>query len=300
MSTTSSRRRETFFDRRRRAAREAREAEEAEARETSGSPGTPPTPDSACPQPHAPDGVTRRQNDSPQDDPNSPLQQVGLELTPAATAPPSTDTAAAAIAAAAALRTSLAYLAGSDDGRGAGGGGEGEREGESGGVGRGSWGDWQDSAEEEEAASTEHRLSEFRALLLEMEYNMRWDAQQATWTQCRDHWRRRVLTLSPGAETCALLSKSLLGAFVLVRLSPFPATVLFLVFIWFFWFFFFPSGFPRCQVNAKPPPQPTRGTVSETIPRRFIRVPSRTCSPFKIRPRTRVVVSRGFFLLGEK
>jgi hypothetical protein len=248
--STSSRRRETFFDRRRRAAREAREADEAEEaeRNLSGSPDSPPTPDAECPQPH--DGATRLQNNSPpttNNNPSSPPQPRG----PAAPAAPSAATAGAAAAAAAALRTSHAYLTSDDDDDdGGGGGGEREREGRS---RRGSGGGWQAAAEEEEAASTVHRLREFRALLLGMEYNMRLDSQQATWAQCRDHWRRRVNALTPGADTCALLSKSLLGAFVFVQpCTPFPP-LSFLVFWLIFWLFLF-FGFPRCQTPKPQPP----------------------------------------------
>ena len=245
MSTSSSRRRETFFDRRRRAAREAREAEEAEPQEMSGSFSSPPTPDTVCPpEPRAspPNGATRVDS-SPPSNPNNtnsppPVQQQQRAAAGAATsAPPITTTSGAAAAAAAALRTSHAYLTGGGDGEretepaesgrrgfGGGGGGGGERR-----AGRDS-----PPAEEEEAAScVVARLDTLRALLLEMEYNMRWDAQQPTWTQCRDHWRRRVGALTPGAETCALLSKSLLGACL------------------FFWFFCSPPS------SSFHPPTPT-------------------------------------------
>jgi len=130
---------------------------------------------------------------------------------------PTSPDAMAATAAALALRTSRrgAYLTGEDDG-GAGAGAGEQRAREAGAMRGSSGGYWQTvyatAAEELEAASTVHRLGEFRDLMLELEYNMRWDAQQPTWRQCRNHWRGRVEALTPGAETCAHLSKSLLGA----------------------------------------------------------------------------------------
>ena len=203
-SFTPPRRRESFTDRRRRTARQSREADD--------DPGIAPvTPDFDCPRP---DGATRQQSGSFDSPPSSTTPPRSAATTPFS---PTSPDAIAATAAALALRTSRrgAYLTGEDDG-GAGAGAGEQRAREAGAMRGSSGGYWQTvyatAAEELEAASTVHRLGEFRDLMLELEYNMRWDAQQPTWRQCRNHWRGRVEALTPGAETCAHLSKSLLGA----------------------------------------------------------------------------------------
>ena len=54
---------------------------------------------------------------------------------------------------------------------------------------------------------------ELRRLTLEAETQFRWDSQQATWSQCAEHWRRRVQDMQPGdGDLDARLSRMLLGA----------------------------------------------------------------------------------------
>ena len=56
-------------------------------------------------------------------------------------------------------------------------------------------------------------FSELRRLTLEAETQFRWDSQQATWSQCAEHWRRRVQDMQPGdGDLDARLSRMLLGA----------------------------------------------------------------------------------------
>ena len=53
---------------------------------------------------------------------------------------------------------------------------------------------------------------ELRRLTLEAETQFRWDSQQATWSQCADHWRRRVQDMQLGDEDLDVrLSRMLLG-----------------------------------------------------------------------------------------
>ena len=54
---------------------------------------------------------------------------------------------------------------------------------------------------------------ELRRLTLEAETQFRWDSQQATWSQCAEHWRRRVHDMQLGdGDLDARLSRMLLGA----------------------------------------------------------------------------------------
>ena len=53
---------------------------------------------------------------------------------------------------------------------------------------------------------------ELRRLTLEAETQFRWDSQQATWSQCAEHWRRRVQDMQLGDEDLDVrLSRMLLG-----------------------------------------------------------------------------------------
>lgn len=165
--------------------------------EGSGSPVTTgtPSPETPCQLQPAPQNFA-----SPADAQSPPRQRIAV---------PTMTAASAAAQAATALRSSHAYLTGNSGGADDEPVSENEREG---GLGRRSGGGDGRTGTEEEAAWTAHRLREFRKLMLDLEYNVRWDAQQATWRQCRDHWRDRVRSLAPGAETCAMLSKYMLGA----------------------------------------------------------------------------------------
>ena len=50
-------------------------------------------------------------------------------------------------------------------------------------------------------------------MTLEAETQFRWDSQQATWSQCAEHWRRRVHDMQLGdGDLDARLSRMLLGA----------------------------------------------------------------------------------------
>jgi hypothetical protein len=65
---------------------------------------------------------------------------------------------------------------------------------------------------------------ELRTLVLEAESQFRWDSQQVTWSQCAEHWRRRVQALESRDEDLAgRLSRVLLGASTAERrkLAPF-------------------------------------------------------------------------------
>jgi hypothetical protein len=55
-------------------------------------------------------------------------------------------------------------------------------------------------------------LDTFQALLLELESEFKREAQQQSWEQCRDHWRRRVSLLSTYApDVPEQLARILLG-----------------------------------------------------------------------------------------
>lgn len=61
-------------------------------------------------------------------------------------------------------------------------------------------------------ASNARRLDALRRAVLELEAQFRWDAQQPTWDQCKDHWRGRVRDLVPCANACPSLSRIFSGA----------------------------------------------------------------------------------------
>ena len=114
---------------------------------------------------------------------------------------------------------------------------------------------------------------ELRRLTLEAETQFRWDSQQATWSQCAEHWRRRVQDMQPGdGDLDARLSRMLLGASTAAKPKHAPFFEASRVFQnkhvssearFGFWFFGFrETTFPLLLSNA--PPRPESAATART------------------------------------